>query len=117
MFNFGSFISISKNLLLFGCIALAIYGVSLLVKFILTKTNNIKVWDDYISKYWTAGCFVISSIIFWIIGATRHIDSSFVNGVLNGLILTGLEASMFRIIKIIVDFFAKIIGKGSKATK
>lgn len=111
MFNFGSFISISKNLLLFECISLAIYGVSLLIKFILTKTNNTKIWDEWIGKYWTAGCFVISAIVFWIIGATRHIDSAFVNGVLNGLILTGLEASMFRIVKIIIDFFAKIIGK------
>lgn len=111
MFNFGSFINISKILLLYVCIALVIYGTSLLVKLILTKTNNIKIWDDYVSKYWTCGVFIISAIVFCIIGACRHVESAFINGVLNGLILTGLEASMFRICKIIIDAFKKIIKK------
>lgn len=111
MFNFGSFISFSKNLLIMLGIGLIIYGVSLLVKFTMNKSGASKIWDDYVGKYWTIFVIVISSIVYIIIASVRHYDSAFVNGLMNGLLLTGIQASMFKIVKIVVNFFAKITNK------
>lgn len=111
MFNFGSFISISKNLLIIVCTALVVYGISLLVKLILNKTGKSAVWENWVGKYWTVGIFVLSSIAYMIAGACLHYPSVFVNGILNGCIFTALEVCMFRIIKWIIDLFGKLIKK------
>lgn len=111
MFNFGSFINLTKNLLLILAIGLVIYGVSLLIKLILNKTGNSKVWENIIGKYWTIAVFVISSIVYIIIASCRHLESSFVNGIMNGLLLTGIQASMFKIVNLIVNLFNKSTSK------
>jgi membrane-anchored glycerophosphoryl diester phosphodiesterase (GDPDase) len=115
MFNFGSFISLSKNILIMACVALVIYGISLLVKLIMTKTGATKIWDDYVGKYWTCGVFVISAIVYCIICACKHYQDAFVNGIMNALLLTALETLMFRIVKTIIDFFKKITNKSEKS--
>lgn len=116
MFNFGSFIQLSKNILLMSCIALVIYGVSLLIKLILVKTNHTKIWDDIIGKYWTVGVFVISAIVYCILCACKHFESAFTNGIMNALLLTALETLMFRIVKTIIELFSKITNKSSSSS-
>ena len=111
MFNFGSFILFSKNILLMLGIALIIYGASLLTKFIMSKTGATKIWEDYVGKYWSIFVFVISSIVYIIIAGCKGWDSYFVNGLMNGALLTGIQASMFKIVKIIIDLFSKIVNK------
>ena len=114
MFNFGSFISLSKNILIMACIALVIYGISLLVKLILTKTKNEQIWDNWIGKYWTVGVFVISAVVYCILCAAKHFESAFVNGIMNALLLTALETLMFRIVKAIIGLFSKITNKSTE---
>ena len=100
MFNF-------KNILIMLCIALVIYGVSLLIKLILTKTNKVKIWENYIGKYWTIFVLVISSIVYIVIGACNKNTDYFINGLMNGILLTGIQASMFKIISFIKNLFTK----------
>lgn len=113
MFNFGSFINFSKNALVILGIALVIYGVSLLLKLILTKTKNEKIWENIIGKYWTIFVFVLSSIIYIILAFCKKYDSAFINGLMNGLLLTGAQASMFKIVNAVINFFKNKIGKKS----
>lgn len=100
MFNF-------KNILIMLCIALVIYGVSLLIKLILTKTNKVKIWENYIGKYWTIFVLVVSSIVYIIIGACNKNTDYFINGLMNGILLTGMQASMFKIISFVKNLFTK----------
>lgn len=111
MFNFGSFILFSKNILVMLGVALVIYGASLLTKFIMEKTGASKIWDDIVGKYWTIFVFVISSIVYIIIAKCEGFDSVFVNGLMNGALLTGIQASMFKIVKAIINLFSKIVSK------
>ena len=89
------------------CIALVIYGVSLLIKLILTKTNKVKIWENYIGKYWTIFVLVVSSIVYIIIGACNKNTDYFINGLMNGILLTGMQASMFKIISFVKNLFTK----------
>lgn len=106
MFNFGSFISLSKNLLIIACVALVIYGISLLTKLILTKTKHEKLWINWIGKYWTVFVFVLAGCVYWILGTVKNIDSSFVNAIMNSALLTGLQSMMYKIINVIVNYFS-----------
>lgn len=97
MFNFGSL----KNILIMLGIALVIYGVSLLVKLILTKTKNSKIWENYVGKFWTIFVLVISSIIYWILA------KDFLNGLMNGILLSGMQSNMFKLLSFIKNLFAE----------
>ena len=111
MFNFGSFINLSKNCLIILGVALIIYGVSLLLKLVLTKTNNSKIWENIIGKYWSIFVLIVSSVVYIILAFCKKYDSAFVNGLLNGLLLTGAQASMFKIVNAVINFFKSKIGK------
>lgn len=113
MFNFGSFINLSKNLLIILGVALVIYGVSLLLKLVLNKTGNEKVWENIIGKYWSIFVLVVSSVVYIILAYCKKYDSAFVNGLLNGLLLTGAQASMFKIVNAVINFFKSKIGKSN----
>lgn len=82
-------------------IALIIYGASLLVKLILTKTNNEKIWTNWVGKYWTLFVLVISTVVYWII------SKDIINGLANGIILTGIQASMFKLVNLVISLFNK----------